>query len=187
MKRPTYTPAEYRQLGHQLTWMKEQRCTVNSLLSKAYPPQHALVQSAVTATRTGLTDFKFHLHNMGRHEHPHVDMEEFFHPVGHENYQPPDNLPGCSMFETCRVEASLRRRRVEKKREPLTLNELEIVTQCFFTVIDSCRTIIDRFIKAYDPETLPGPVTDLILASWHVFDAYYVALQEKERVAHEQA
>lgn len=185
MKRPTYTPAEYRQLGHQLTWMREQWLTVNSLLSRAYPPKSTMVHTARIATETGLTDFKFHLHNMGRYEHPNIDMEEFFYPVGQEDYQPHDNLPGCTMVETNKLKDSLQRRRQKKEREPLTGDELRIVTQCFHAVDDACKTIISRFIQAQDTETLPGPVTYLIIASWPIFDAYRVVLQEKGRVAHE--
>jgi len=183
-----FTFQKYYTHGHQLTWMRNQSVViVNPLLSRAYSPKHSIIKSALTASEDGLAEFKRHLQIFARYELPMVDMEYSFYPSGRANFNPPAHLPGCSIEETEHLQASLQKRRLEqKKKRPLTTEELRLIAKCFRVVDEYCADIIRR-IRAVYGDDLPLEAHGLFLASWFITDAWLEITREIERVTHEQA
>lgn len=182
-----FTPAKYRQLGHQLAGFHPHCCELNRLLSRAYPIQHPINRACYSGVEDGLFAFMCQLESLARHDHPTTDLHYTFHPNGQEDYHQSPNLPGCTDAETKQLAESLQRRRLKKKKEPLTGDELRIVARCFRAVHEVCWAVVTRIMAAYDNENLPRPATGLILATWPISTACWAIMRELVQVAHEQA
>ena len=185
MKRPIYTPAEYRQLGQQFTGFMYYCCQVRCLVSLAYPFKSPLFKTIAEAHDKGIRVFKNNLEELAYTEHREESFADDFDPARNESYQPPTTLPGCSAEETALLISAKERRWQEKKRKLLNVDELNVVVKFLYHVDTVCWEIVNK-TNAFD-KTSPPTAQALFSPSLTIGKAFDTVSREIQRVRDEQA
>lgn len=173
MKKPLFTVDEYRQFGHQLKSIMEWTARTRRLFSMAYPANSPLHNALVAVHDRGIFPFKTALETLAYTEHRTENFVDDFNADSREIYQHPDILPGCTAAETALLTAAKERRRFEKKREPLTPDELEVAVK-FLSHVDSvCAEIIQ---KSGAMEKNPPPAVTALLVPFLVISNAFLAV-----------
>lgn len=110
----------------------------------AYPAKSPLCRALVLFHDNGVRLFKNALETLAYTEHRTESFLDDFDSDSKGTYQHPDTLPGCTAEETALLTAAKERRRFEKKREPLTPDELMVAAK-FLSHVDSvCAEILEK-------------------------------------------
>jgi len=179
-----FTPREYRQFGHQLIRLEKHCHEFDILFSRAYGPGHPLEMVGYTTCDNGMSKFKHHLSKLAWREYPEMDWDVYFYLLGsREGYNPPNNLPGCTLEETQQLSDSLNKRRLNRKHEPLTAEQLAIVVRFYSHVNQTISAIMCR-IQASEGDfgTIPE---ELSLSAQIILNVLTALQREEQRVAHE--
>lgn len=180
-----FTPREYRQFGHQLIRFEKHCHDFDTLFSRAYGPGHPLETDGHTITDNGVSKFKCHLSMLARREYQEMDWGRYFYLIGgNEGYNPPNNIPGCTLLETQQLSESLNKRRVNRKYEPLTAEQLTIVVRFYSHVNQTVSAIMCR-VQAVDGADLGTIPAELSLSAKLIHNALATLQREEHRVAHE--
>ena len=153
-----FTPREYRQVGHQLIRFEKHCHEFDTLFSRAYGPGHPLEMVGYTTTDNGVSKFKYHLSRLAWREYPEMDWGKYFYLLGgNEGYNPPSNLPGCTLVETQQLSKSLNKRRLNKKHEPMTAEQLAIGVRFYSHINQTISAIRCRGLAGgVDRGTMPA-------------------------------
>lgn len=178
-----FTLAEYRQIGHQLATFHAHCCKLNVLFSRAYGPGHPLELAMLEATEDEMYDFKIGLRNMAYELHPGTDWDRYFFPGGRDEFNPPNNIPACTMEETQQLLQAYEKRKLNRKHEPLTTEQLAIVVRFYSHIKQTFSAIIDR---VQTDDTYLGLTLVDMSSIGPLIDSVLIELQrEQHRVAHE--
>lgn len=144
MKKPLFTADEYRKFGHQFKGFMEWTARTRRLFSMAYPANSPLHNALVAVHERGIFPFKTALETLAYTEHRTEKFIDDFNADSRGIYQHPDILPGCTAEETALLVAAKERRRFEKKREPLTPDELMVAAKFLSHVDTVCAEILKK-------------------------------------------
>lgn len=144
MKKTLLTPDEYRQLGIQFTGFADHISSVRRLASSAYPFKSPLFKAIARADEEGLFQFQYRLEKLAYEEHPTEDFDDGFELARRGDYRPPVCIPGCSPEETELLASAFKRRRCEKKKIPLEVDELMVIAKFFGHIDIACQEIIEK-------------------------------------------
>ena len=176
MKKALFTPAEYRQLGHQFTGFMHYCSQVRSLVSLAYPFKSPLFAAIATAQEEGVFAFKCGLETLACTEHRTENFADAFWLAPIEHNQHLAALPGCSAEGLAFLTAAKERRRFEKKREPLTIDELKAVAVFLSFVSKACLEIIEKTGCLW--ESCP-PAAEKLLDPFEIISAASLTFSQK--------
>jgi hypothetical protein len=176
-----FTPAEYRQFGHQLIRFEKHCHEFDILFSRAYGPGHPLEMVGYTTCDNGVSKFKYYLGMLADREYPEMDLGKFFYLLlGREYYNPPNNLPGCTLAETQQLSDSLKKRRINGKHESLTAEQLAIVVRFYSHVNQTISAIMCRVqAGGKDLGTIPA---ELSLSAQIIHNVLTALQREEQRV-----
>lgn len=185
MKRPTFTPAEYRKLGQQFAGFMHHCCQLRSLVSSAYPFKSPLFKALATAHDEGIFPFKCCLETLAYTEHPTEIFADYFGQGTLEQNQYSAKLPGCTAEETALLTAAKERRLHEQKRQPLSIEELKVVANFLYYVDTVCQEILD---KRHALEKTSAPAAKALISPFLIIgEAFLTVSREIQRVRDEQA
>ncbi|MDD2464115.1 MAG: hypothetical protein PHI97_08960 [Desulfobulbus sp.] len=184
MKKTLLTTNEYIQLGIQFTGFADHISRVRRLASSAYPFKSPLFKAIARADEEGIFQFQFHLERLAYEEHPTEDFDDGFELARRKDYRPPACIPGCSPEETERMASAFISRRYEKKKTPLAVDELIIITKFFGHIDIACQEIIEK-VHTLGKKSKPDAKA-LLKPSLIIGDALVIFFRETQRVRDEQ-